>query len=462
MRRKRVVLGGGLLLAIAGLFLLREGQTAPCTPPRSRANLILISLDTLRADRLGSYGHDRDTSPRIDRFAKRAVVFRNAVAPTSWTLPSHLTMLTGLDPGSHGVVTAHQRLNRRTALLSEMLQRSGYYTFAITGGGYLSSRHGFARGFDSFESQTQKQKGGLGRALAKAREQIRSLPPKRPYFAFLHTYDLHCPYAPPEPFHSMFQSPGAEEIETAGRCGPDLDSLALSEGQARWLSDRYDGGVRWVDSLVGEFLDFLESRGSFGSSIVVITSDHGEEFLEHGQIGHSRTLYREALMIPLIIAAPGAVPREVDALVGLADLTPTLLDLLGLPAPGRPDGRSLAPFFCGDGPAADFAPFRLSVLHDLDAETGLRLVSWMDATRHFIWDPVESRPLLFDLRRDPAERSDRADERRDEVERLRREVAPALGREALRPAQAASPPSAAELEQLRALGYTGDPEVEGR
>lgn len=320
--------------------------------------MLVVSIDTLRADRLGCYGYARDTSPALDRLAReRAVRFTHALAEASWTLPSHVTMLSGLHPLTHGVRRPEEAPADEVALLAERLGET-HYTFAITDGGWLSETWGFARGFDSFHAQDRD----IERSVEAMLEYARHRRGKGPWFAFLHTYDVHCPYDPPPPYAGKYRSAGAEPIEVAGRCGnPHFNAMTLTPGQALTLSDRYDEDVRRVDDALGLLFAAFDELDLWEDTVVIVTSDHGEEFLEHGQIGHERTLSREVLSIPLLVAAPGLAARTVEEVVGLADLVPTVLELAGL-APGeRLDGRSLVPLLRGQ-PDLGREPWVLSEL----------------------------------------------------------------------------------------------------
>jgi arylsulfatase A-like enzyme len=310
--------------------------------------VLLVSIDTLRADRLGCYGHGRDTTPALDRFAReRAVRFGRAVAEASWTLPSHVTMLSGLHPLTHGVRRPDLAPSDEVVPLAERL-RGSHYSFAVTDGGWLSEDWGFARGFDSFHARDQE----IERAVEQVLEYVRHRRDRGPWFGFLHTYDVHCPYDPPPPYAGRFASPDAEPIEVEGRCGnPHFNSMQVTAGQARYLSDRYDEDVRRVDDALGRLFEALDELDLWTSTVVIVTSDHGEEFLEHGRIGHESTLSAEALSIPLLVAAPGVAPRTAPEVVGLADLVPTVLELAGRPLEERLDGRSLVPLLRGEADA---------------------------------------------------------------------------------------------------------------
>ena len=298
--------------------------------------MLLVSIDTLRADRLGCYGYERDTSPNLDRFAsERAVRFELAVAESSWTLPSHVTMLTGLHPMTHGAVVPARASSDDVEFLAETLARAGYYTFGLTDGGWLSKGWGFDRGFRFFEAVDNDFSDCVDDAI----EYMSHRSDRGPWFGFLHTYDVHCPYDPPEPWFSRYQSPDAMPVEVAGRCGnPHFNEIQLGSGEVRYLSDRYDGSIRRVDEALGKLFDHLDATGAWDDTIVIVTSDHGEEFGEHGQVGHERTLHREALFVPLLIAVPGHEPMLVRSPVGLADIVPTVLGVIGVEPGLLPEG----------------------------------------------------------------------------------------------------------------------------
>ncbi len=307
-------------------------------------NVILISIDTLRADRLGTYGYERDTSPSLDAFARRGAVVERVVSETSWTLPAHVTMLTGLGPATHGVVGPIKRIADETPLLGEVLREAGARTIGLTEGGYMAANFGFDRGFDLFDDAPV----GLRKNLERTREFIEERTSDEPYFAFVQTYHVHCPYHPAASMARYFRSPDAEFIETERRCDLYFNRLDLTPGQVRYLSDQYDRTIREMDTMLGSFFDWLDARQELEDTVVVITSDHGEAFGEHGEIGHSWSVDREVLLIPLVIVGAGIGANRLPGPVGLADLVPTLTDLLGLPPIAGVEGRSLAPHLRGE------------------------------------------------------------------------------------------------------------------
>jgi arylsulfatase A-like enzyme len=406
--------------------------------------VLLVSIDTLRADRLGCYGYERATSPALDRFAReRAVRFEHAIAEAPWTLPSHVTMLTGRHPLRHGVRQPTDGPASELFFLAERLGRAGHYGFAITDGGWLGEAWGFARGFRSFHARDQD----LERAVEQVLEYVRFRDPEGPWFGFLHTYDVHCPYDPPAPYHGTFASADAEPIEVEGRCGnPHFNALELSPGQMRYLSDRYDEDVRRADDALARLFAALDELELWERTLVIVTSDHGEEFGEHGQIGHERSLHREVLAIPLLVAAPSVAARVESAPVGLADIVPTVLELLGLESDPTLDGRSLVPEL--RGLRDEQRPPR--VLSDLGWQR--ELLSEMSTAEHCILDLESEAVRCFDLAADPGERQDRPPPMQ-ELEAFRTRVQErraALERGAFRPLAL---PHGVLTDEIEKLGY---------
>ena len=244
--RKAQVMVGAFLALLTALFLY--AWRGPAIKPKQRLNLILLSIDTLRADRLGAYGYKRDTTPAIDRFAKQSVVFEQTVAASSWTIPSHVSLFTGLYPSSHSVTSTSRKIPQEIPTLTEILKKEGYRTFAFTGGGNMDSRIGFGRGFEMYTVREHEQGGklkGLASSIARAEESLRSVSADQPYFLFLHTYDVHCPYEAPAPYGHMFHSSTAEPVE-GNRCGKGIYGFntGLRPAQAQFVSDRYDGSIQ--------------------------------------------------------------------------------------------------------------------------------------------------------------------------------------------------------------------------
>lgn len=445
--RVSLLLVGAAIVVVGAAALLWTRATQPGRPH----NLILISLDTLRADRLDLYGYDRETAPNLTRFAQRGVVFGDVVTAAPWTLPSHVTMFTGMYPTSHGVTNSRHKIAPHTRVIAELLQQRGYRNFAYTGGGNMARRFGFDRGFELYKPDpgvSRYDVENFSYTVAKAKSTIQSLKDDEPYFLFLHTFDIHCPYAPPEPYYSMFNSPGAKETRTDACGGGIYTQEGFTKDHARYVSDRYDGGIRWVDDALGELFSFLEAEGQLENTVVVITSDHGEEFLEHGRIGHTESLFRELLMVPLVIVAPGFAQGTVPIPVSLVDLYPTLLELLGVPVPSETQGMSLVPFMRGELPAEPPRAFQFSEL-----DRGVKLRSALSPFSHLITDPEGAPLFFFDVASDPLEQRNLVDQAGEALARRAREFSTFLTWLKRGQGEDVAEPSNEELETLRTLGY---------
>lgn len=314
-----------------------KGQTAerPDTPAHS-PNILLISIDTLRADHLGCYGYTKDTSPNIDRLARDGTRFTKMTSTCSWTLPSHASMLTGLYPAHHALENDGVQLPREIPTLAEALQHRGYYTVGVVSHLYVSSAFGLQRGFDVFDETLIE--GGKTNPLAeqvvdRVLELMRAAPRER-FFAFVHFFDPHWDYTPPAPYNRKFTDP-----DYRGRVNGQLTSLLpyrdgrvpMPEADRRQAIALYDGEIAYTDAQIGRLLDALREEERLENTVIVLTADHGEEFLEHNRLGHGRRLYREQLHVPLIICGhaqfpPGSVRND---LVSLVDIAPTLLALTG-------------------------------------------------------------------------------------------------------------------------------------
>ena len=328
----------------------------PAAPPDA-PNVLLLILDTVRSLNLSAYGYARPTTPALERLAARGVAFDRAIAPSSWTLPSHATLFTGRLP--HELSVAWDRpLDRAHPTLAESFRDAGYLTAGFVGNlVYVTDESGLDRGFTHFESVRvtpgsiafsarflrmllewpvgQRVTGQQDLLWRRTAPQLRARAlkwldarPERPWFAFLNLYDAHNPYLPPPPFDTLFSGRRVPWRER----NPWLHQEApVDTAGARIERDAYDNALAWVDHEIGGLLDDLEQRGALRNTIVVVTSDHGEEFGEHGLLGHGNSLYYQSLHVPLIIAWPGHVPaaRRVSGTVSLRDLPATILDLAG-------------------------------------------------------------------------------------------------------------------------------------
>ena len=328
----------------------RSGKPLPEPSQEEQANpsVLLVSIDTLRADRLGCYGYERDTSPNLDALADRGVVFENAFSTAPWTLPGHMSIFTSLYPSFHKLESTSRRLSPNVPTLTESVKALGYRTSGFVMTVLLAKHWGFGRGFDFYyrhqevvraEKQTSTAIDWLDWHLFQQR---RKKEPEE-FFLFVHYFDPHETYSPPEPFLSMYTG------DYTGTISPD-DQVTKTFAERdfptaedhQYVLDLYDGEIRYTDRELGRLLDRLEALALLDEMIVIVTSDHGEEFKEHGSMGHQSTVHREQLQVPLIIVGPGLpTGARVDSQVSLVDVYPTLSGLLGADVPKHAQGTDL-------------------------------------------------------------------------------------------------------------------------
>lgn len=403
----------------------------------ARKNLLFISLDTLRADHLGSAGYDRNTSPFLDELAHRSARFTNYFAVAPYTLPTHATMLTGRLPLRHGVISDIDRLDtREVPYLPRILGDYGYVTAAFTGGGFLSEVYGFPVGFDQFRTEDPIEPRALeddardtrgGDALAESQgmsDVVSWIAEHRDerWFLFLHTFTIH-DYKPPAADLALFDThptttEGLDHFKYI-RDREWVDKAPL-EGDIQYYVDRYDATIHYTDRVLAAFWKELERAGVLEDTVVVITADHGEEFWDHGSLKHSVTLYDEMLHVPLWIHVPGVHPSEsghpplvINEPTSQADLMPTLLELLGIDEALDLDGQSLASFVRGTPiPRTTYTPLVAAVETRLSSRASLRVGRYKiienNRSSHVrLVAPTEAE--LYDRVSDPGETRDLAE-----------------------------------------------------
>lgn len=310
----------------------------------NRPNIILISLDTLRADRLSVYGYPRATTPSIDAFAGEGTVFTDAVSASCWTTPSHASMFTGALPLDHGAGSWPRGyvLPQGADTVAELLQRNGYATAAFSEGGSVGSWAGFYQGFDRFSDGpvVEGASSGTAKQTFDAATKWIDVQSAAPFFAFVHTFEVHDPYCSPPPEGHRYIDPDTQ----LSKCIYEKD--LTSDEIVKQAMDLYDGGVLYTDAVFGQFAKFLKEKGLLENTVVIIVSDHGEEFGEHGAYGHTTHLYKELLHVPVIVRLPNADAHRgpLDTLISGCDIAPTIADLAGLSTSvSFKEGRSLLP-----------------------------------------------------------------------------------------------------------------------
>ena len=410
----------------SGMPAFANPEVLALAPASVGPNVVLISIDTLRADHLSLYGYGRRTSPRLDAWAARsAVMFEHAVVSAPWTLPSHASLLSGIDADRHGGVNHGAPVPPGLKILPEYLRAAGYRTLAITGGGWMRPEYGFARGVDLYrywppgvEKQDELELG-----VARAREWLERWSGD-PFFLFFHTFEVHSPHRRRQPYFAALagsSDPDADSIITEKsftgpedgfllrksffwhRKGaqPQLTPVAADEIQE--VIDRYDSAIALTDDMIGRLLKHLEELGLNRNTVVIVTSDHGDAFGDKGLASHGY-LYDFNLLVPLIIALPEGAGggRRVVEQVRSVDVLPTVLDILGLPVPPELDGTSLRDLL--EGRPDDASREAWSYAASSNRGISVRLSNRHKyVLNHTPWPPLQGREELYDLLEDPAE-----------------------------------------------------------
>ncbi len=460
------------MLALAGGAVIWGTRTPPAEP--APPNVILISVDTLRADHLGCYGYERPTSPSIDLLASRGVRFEQAFSQASWTLPSHLSLLTSRYPHSHGVETDEHKLPSTVTTLAETLRQAGYVTSAFISWVYVSDRYGFGQGFDEYHELLPPENEVTSSTVAsiKASAFVDRIVewadhgPRQPFFLFLHLFDPHIDYEPPAPFDEMFGTPSPDKSEGTFQYlrryikGVHREPERIpADRRARALA-LYDGEIRFTDQELGRLLITLGDRGLLDDTMVIFTSDHGEEFDDHGSMeGHQWTLYNEVLHVPLIMVFPQDrfAGRTMPAVVQSIDIAPTILDFLKLERPAEFQGRSLLPLLNGAGPedSLGMAFSQIKRFNDKWAvQTAThKLIYTRDIGLNRRGVPVIPGYELYDLIQDPGEQHNIYDAADPLAQELVLRLEDWMAGAGSPPSVAAPGLDAQDLQRLRGVGY---------
>jgi hypothetical protein len=312
--------------------------------PRPRTVLVLM-LDSMRADHVSAYGYKRSTTPALDELAKHSLLFSRAFSTSSWTLPAHVSLFSGRDVLEHGVVSPESLIPADLPLLAETMQANGFVTLALTGGGFVDARYGFYRGFQSYNSRTDDvfQRDAAGLLYDSFREDVDNFA-GQDLFIFLHTYQMHAPYKAPDRYFRAF-NPGLDislqgvssDLRLVRGSFPALPKAAAAERQK--LIDLYDASILYSDQeLLKPVLKYLRDRGRFDDALLIVLADHGEEFYDHGAWEHGHTLYQELTRIPLLVKLPQQKQGEIRRqLFSLSDIPGLIKAQYGL------DGNSGSP-----------------------------------------------------------------------------------------------------------------------
>jgi arylsulfatase A-like enzyme len=475
------LLAAPVLIASLGFIYESAMARAPHDRLKSSAprdmNVILIVIDTLRADHLGSYGYHEATSPSLDAFAQAGARFAHSYSNAAWTKPSVASIFTSLYPSEHGATHFEVILPGAVRTLAEILFDAGFGTYAQVTNPNLKSIFNFDQGFAVFDDYSVRDRlylaalrklpllsgrlkaitgryfnfrdyEGIERANARIIRWVESNQ-DQDFFLYLHYMDPHSPYSAPPPYDALFEKP---------------EKAAVAGSRDQLIAD-YDGEIRYVDDNLGRLFAVLRDLGIYEKSLIVITSDHGEAFGEHKLWGHGASIYQNQIRVPLIINFPGTIPGGVvvDEAVSSVDVAPTILDIVGIPRPSEMEGRSLLGLMIGEKRFARYGePIHLdqfSARSDNRLEGVIADGSWKyvrtdrSATRNIEkFGPEE----LFHLESDPWEQYNLIEREPAVLDRLRSDVdafSKRVGKKAIQRSKAEDVDSET-LEQLKALGYT--------
>ena len=414
-------------LAVAALAgLVRPAEPAP-------TGLVIITLDTTRADRLSPYGYMNVSLPAIERLAREGVVFDQASSVAPLTLPAHASLFTGAIPPRHGVRdNADPPLDVSHTTLAEVLASRGFRAAAFVASAVLAPDRGLAQGFETYDgaspTEPRTTDAAQRRADAVVDDAIAWLDAagKSPFFLWTHLYDPHRPYDPPEPYRSTYGH------------------------------NPYVGEIAFADAQIGRLVDALERLGRLDRTVVVVTADHGESLGDHGERDHGIFVYEEAVRVPLIVRAPGVPAGRVGQVVRLTDVMPTVLHLLGMPAPAM-DGVSLAGLLRGDRRDLELEVYAESLYPERFGWSSLRALR---SARFKLIDAP--RPELYDLGRDPFEERNIYDLRSPLARAMLARLDDLAGRDDASGGTARADPPSDLRERLAALGYVAGPDRQGR
>ncbi|MCQ9206269.1 MAG: sulfatase-like hydrolase/transferase [Omnitrophica bacterium] len=454
--------GAFILVAFVALLNLVIAVDAGVNAPKG-PNVIILLSDSLRRDHMGLYGYGRDTTPNIDRFAKDCVVFKNAISQCSWTSPAVASLFTSLYSSVHGVISHRERkadcLNHKLVTIAEALKEKGFQTAAFIASPQICKGLLWDQGFDKFKRIATMDVflNAKPRASELNRLSLEWIAKNKgkPFFVYIHYMDTHYPYIPPQPYDSAFKSDVTRKMNTKEASA--MHGVSGKDGQSSDLSyyiDKYDGEILYMDHMIGQFLGELKRYGLADNTVIVVTSDHGEGFFEHGFCGHGHTLYNEEIDIPLIIKVPesiglkGAVYRKV----GLIDILPSIMHVIG----------SKFSYYDINGinildSSVDTVPKNRAIFSELDHKITLRAIKKFNYKA--IYAPSEEKVELYDFENDPRETdnivesySEKSDELQEEIDAWQKQRG--LQKKALGLKNVwVTIEDEKRIEQLRALGY---------
>lgn len=467
----------------------REGKEV-----KQRPNIVLIVMDSVRADHLSSYGYYRVTTPNIDKLTKQGVLFENAFSPATWTPPSHASIFSGKYPFQHKTIGKNIYFKDEETSITEILSCNGYETFGITHCAILASKNGFNKGFqkyintsetslvssrfirENFKDAIRTLIKGLDSHTYRINEITKRLLSNRPFkekpfFLFINYFNCHTPYNPPRPFKKKFSAHHHDLDSRKLRArvnyiasGKGLyaflkEELLISPREWEVVESCYDGELAYLDCRIGELFEFFRSEGILNNTLLIITSDHGEYFGEHGLFGHIFGLYDELLHVPLIMVYPDEIPKgtRISNIVSTIDIFHTIMDLVFIKKPKNKLGKTLCPF--EDRRFHDFilaeSEYEVSKenacmprIHALSRCKCIRTASYK-----YINSPDLGEEELYDLREDPSERVNVACKYPKKVKYFRKQLQKTVQKLDFRSSEKTIPEDTYIRKRLRDLGY---------
>ncbi len=468
------------LLPLLGAWLLPGCDSGT---QGSRPNVLVVVIDTARADRFGCYGHRGGLTPAIDKLAKEGVLFEQASAHAPWTLPSTASLLTSLHPPEHGAggfldlspleaggapKVGFRGLPDAQQTLAETLGAAGWRTGAVVNVDFLDKTFGLTQGVEDLDAQWYDSNNEVRSAKETTDLALKWITKRQqdPFFLLVHYFDVHAVYSPPAEFRARHAAP-VDQHDSNFVFGTRAHMLMLRGGKLQLEAPTierafklYEAELAYVDQQVGRLLDGLQAHGVADNTLVVLTADHGEEFLDHGGFEHGHTLYQELLHVPLVLRFPGHLSQgtRFSQSVGLVDVAPTICDLLQVPTPDSFGGHSLARALAG-GPLIE----RPVLSHG--NFWGEPLVAWRSGPWKLILTPTgngdadagpSERVELYNLENDPQERTNLAGSSADVVARLRADLDSVRSFHAAAASGKSIELDAAAQQRLKDLGYMGD------
>jgi arylsulfatase A-like enzyme len=383
------------------------------TGDRAR-NVILIIIDTLRVDHLGCYGYERPLTPHIDELAADGIRFDHCIVQAPWTIPSIMSIMTSMYPSVNGIMDDKGRLDPIRQTLAEAFQAEGFRTAGIVSHTFVDSRYGFGDGFEIFEDERviQEPADQITELAISILEEVKD----ERFFLFIHYFDPHFPYEPPAPFDTIQVTPG---VDVESMSWKEMKRFAhirnpVPQPELNRIIGLYDGEIAFTDVMIGHLIDYLKTSGLYENTIIALTADHGEEFKDHGSMGHTRTLYDEVIRVPLLIRDPGSGARGIviEEQVRSMDIAPTLLRGAGIEIPVDFQGVDLSNFWSDQRPVSSLTAFsetsRHAILRSIRTDDNKYIQNIRRSFYHTI-PGVENTHELYDLREDAKELRDQKD-----------------------------------------------------